>query len=109
MEELIKLWLKPDYIAMLAVITLTVKLALVPLIKNLFFYNTNEKGYTSVRITYVMSIIVGFLYKFLFPFGAWTARDVIMVIIVGVFSAFSALGANVTTQAIRGKDVSITR
>lgn len=107
MEELIKLWLAPHYLAMLAIITLTVKLMVVPFIKNYLLDETNAKGYTSLCIAYAAAIIAAFLYKFLFPFGAWTARDVVMVILVGVFSAVSAIGLNVTTQAFRGSDVSI--
>jgi K+-sensing histidine kinase KdpD len=106
-DELIKAWLKPEYLAMLVIITLTVKLAVVPLVKA-FLLDTNVKGYTSIYIAYAGAILVSFLYKFLFPFGTWTIRDVLMVIIVGVFAALSAIGTNVTTQAMRGKDVSIT-
>lgn len=113
MDELVKLWLAPEYLAMLAVITLTVKLLVVPVLKSFFkdeFGNstTHPQGYTPLIVAYVGAIILAFMWKLLFPFGVWDVRAVVMVVLVGVFAAFSAIGMNVTTQAVQGKDVSIS-
>lgn len=107
MDELLKAWLKPEYIAMFAVIVLTVKLAVVPFIKALLT-NTHVKGYTSVELAYAGSVVVAFLYKYMASVGTWTGKDIIMTLIVGLAAATSAIGLNVTTQAVQGSDVSIT-
>lgn len=108
MDELIRLWLRPEYLPMLAIIALTVKLVVVPVVKALWYGSqTHPNGYTPVAIAVVSSIAISFLYKWLKDIGAWDAEGIIMTILVGLMAAFTAIGANVTTQVLRRSDVSI--
>lgn len=107
MEELIRLWLPPVYVAMLGLITLTLKLIVVPFIKSTAAQDMNPKGYTPVIIAIIGGIVLAFLWKLVFPFGAWAVQEIALTALVGIFAAFSAIGLNVTTQAFKGNDVSI--
>lgn len=108
MNELLKAWLRPEYLPMLAIVALTVKYAVVPAVKFLLDLVTHPKGYTSITLAYGGSIVVSFLYKYMASVGTWDGKDIIMTLIVGLAAAAGAIGTNVTTQALRGSDVSIT-
>jgi predicted PurR-regulated permease PerM len=101
-------WLTPEYVAMIAVIAVVLKWAVVPFIKDVLMSTSQDKGYTPLIIAFVAALILAFLYKYLKGIGTWDSRGVIMTVLVAIFAAASAIGLNVTTQAIRGKDVSIT-
>lgn len=109
MDAILSAWILPAYLPMLVVIAATVKLLVVPAFKSLWFGNmdTHPKGYTSVLAVVISSIVIALLYKFIKHIGAWDAEGIIMTILVGLAAAFTAIGANVTTQAIKGQDVSI--
>ena len=107
MEELAKLWLKPEYMPMFAIITLTLKTVVVPLVKS--FVTKNPKGYSPVIIAHVAGVLIAFIYKGINSGCSWHIQDITMVVLVGVFAAQSAIGLNVTTQSISGKDINIPR
>ncbi len=108
MDELFKTWLSPEYIIMLGIVTLTVKLIVVPIIKSIVGGdNLNVKGHSSIIFAYIASIALSFAYKSLFAVGIWDARNIVMTVLVGIFSACSAIGLNISTQTLKGRDVSI--
>lgn len=100
-------WLTPEYMGMVAIITLALKFAIIPFVKNVLMTETHLQGYTPIIIAFVAALTLSFLYKFLQHVGIWDSRGVIMTILVAIFAACSAIGLNVTTQALKGKDVSI--
>lgn len=106
MEELYSKWLTPEYAAMIAVIAFTLKILFVPIVKG-FIPETHYKGYTPVLIAFIGAVILSFLFKVSMGVGAWDVKDIVMTLFVAVFSATSAIGLNVTTQAMQGKNVSI--
>jgi hypothetical protein len=105
MDELLKSWVKPEYLPMLAIIAATVKYVITPMIKS--FLSTHAKGYTSVVITMVASVVLALVFKVINPVGTWDAQGITMTVIVGIIAGFTAIGTNVTAQAIKGNDVSI--
>ena len=115
MVELYSKWLSPEYLLMLGVLSPAMKWGLIPLLKKIFWPNddcfnttTHPKGYTPIWIAFIACVVAAFVWKYLFPFGSWDYRAIIMVVLVGIFAATSAIGLNVTTQAARGKDVSVS-
>lgn len=106
MEELYSKWLSPEYVAMIAVIALTLKLLIIPIIKS-FMDDTHYKGYTPLVIAFLGALILSFMLKVLLDVGQWDAKGIVMTVFVAIFAATSAIGFNVTTQAVQGKDVSI--
>lgn len=105
MEEILKSWVKPEYLPMLAMIAATVKYVIVPIIKALL--TTSTKGNTSIVIAMVAAIVLSFVFKVIYPVGTWDAQGITMTIVVGIIAGFTAIGTNVTVQAIKGSDVSI--
>jgi hypothetical protein len=108
LSELLKSLLKPEYVPMLAIAIALVKI-LVPLVRELIFKETNAKGYTSLKVAFVLSTIISFGIKILQKVGSWSGADILMTLIVAVIAALTAIGLNVTIQATKGSDVSITR
>lgn len=105
MEEVLKSWVKPEYLPMLAMIAATVKYVIVPIIKSLL--TTSTKGSTSIVIAMVAAMILAFVFKVVYPVGTWDAQGITMTALVGLIAGFTAIGGNVTVQAIKGSDVSI--
>jgi len=108
LNELLKGLLKPEYIPMLAIAIALVKI-LVPIVRELVFRVTDSRGYTSLKIAFVLSTIVSFGVKWIQHVGGWNVEGIVMTLIVAVISALTAIGLNVTIQASKGSDVSITK
>lgn len=105
MDDILKSWVKPEYLPMLAIIAATVKYVIVPIIKAMLTPNT--KGSTPVVIAMVAAMILSFVFKIAYPVGTWDAQGITMTALVGLIAGFTAIGTNVTVQAIKGSDVSI--
>ncbi len=108
MDEVWKVWLDPAYLPMVAAVALLLKFIIVPLVKSVL-EDTHPGGYTPLWIAYVAAIVACFLFKALFMAAPWTAKTVLMTIIAAIAAATSAIGLNVTTQAIQKNDVSIIK
>lgn len=102
-----------EYAAMFVLLALLAKYVAVPFVKWLILAfwadDTHEKGYTPVVIGYLACIVMAFILKLLQSVGGWTVKDVLMTVIVACAAAATAIGANVTTQALKGSNVSITQ
>jgi 4-hydroxybenzoate polyprenyltransferase len=105
MDELLKLWVKPEYAQMLVAVGLAVKFVAVPLLKTTI--STSPNGTTSVVLAMISAVALAFLYKLMFMVG-WSAQAVGSTFFTGILSGVGAIGVNVVVQAIKGKDVSIT-
>lgn len=107
-NELVKLWVRPEYLPMLTMIAVTVKLAVVPIVKALLS-KTHPLGYTSVGIATIGSVLLSFVYKVAFPVGTWSLQDIVMTVIVGVLAAMTSIGMNVLSQALQQNDVNVIK
>jgi hypothetical protein len=107
MDEIVKAWVRPEYLPMLTLVALTTKFLMVPILKN--FFTTSPSGSTSVSIAVAGSVVLSFLYRVLNSLGTWTPESIVMTIIVGILAGFTAIGTNVTVQVLRGNNVSIKK
>lgn len=107
------LWIPPMYLAMIPIIAAGLKIIVVPTLKSAFEWwpggLTHERGYTPIILANVLGVAMVLLTKVSHPVGAWSIEDIAYSIVTGIVAAFTAIGFNVTTAALRSKDVSITR
>jgi hypothetical protein len=106
---LVQGWLKPDYLIILAVLGPAVKTVL-PIFR--FFLPESwcdPKGKTSIWLAFGLSVLAAFGYKAAQHIGIWAFPDVLMTLGVGFLVGCSAIGYNVTVQAVKGNNVNIQK
>lgn len=106
---LVQGWLKPEYLLILGVLGPAIK-TILPIVR--YFIPAewfDAKGKTSLWLAFGLSMLSTFIYKAAQHIGAWAFLDVVMTVGVGFLVGCSAIGYNVTIQAVKGNDVNIKK
>ena len=110
MDEFLKVWMKPEYLPMIVVLVPALKFGAIPLIKSLLTNKLNPNGYTPLWIAYIVSLILGVLYKIqVMNTSGWGYQDVISLLLVALITAQATIGLNVSIAAVRGADINVRR
>jgi hypothetical protein len=105
-DELIKVWLKPEYLPMFAAVVLLIKLVVVPVFKQ-FGVLTAADGSTSLKYALISGPVLALLFRLLGGAATWGLVSTLATAVTGLFAGFAAVGLNVSVASVRGKDVSI--
>jgi hypothetical protein len=106
---LVQAWLKPEYLLIFAVLGPAIK-TILPVVRSLIPAASHDpKGKTSLWLAFGLSAITTFVYKGIQHIGGWTVPEVFMTLGVTVLVACSAIGFNITIQAVKGQNVNIPK